>query len=137
MSSPDIAASPPIRRDETVQAPLLLAFARGYLDAYTWIIRGVMANAQTANLVLLRVYGTAGNPREAIEGVFTTVSVRGEVGMRRRSGIFTAVCVAFDMGAAVGAYATKSIPNLALGLPVMALLIALLRCKIHPDEERP
>ena len=56
----DIAASPPIRRDETVQVALLLAFAGGFLDAYTWIIHGVMANAQTANLVLLWVYGTAG-----------------------------------------------------------------------------
>src|SRR2546423_9469545 len=60
MSSLDIAASPPIRRDETVQISLLLAFAGGYLDAYTWIVHGVMANAQTANLVLLWVYGTAG-----------------------------------------------------------------------------
>src|ERR1700722_2740131 len=98
MSSLDIAASPPIRRDETVQVSLLLAFAGGYLDAYTWIIHGVMANAQTANLVLLWVYGTADNLRQAVEGVFTAVSVRGEVGMLHRSGIFTAVCVAFGMG---------------------------------------
>jgi uncharacterized membrane protein YoaK (UPF0700 family) len=226
MSSLDIAASPPIRRDETAQIALLLAFAGGYLDAYTWIIHGVMANAQTANLVLLWVYGTAGewaraahfvppiaafsvgvviaawlrlatgdragaistlteilllvavgilhnrlpdlagtlgiafvaamqtaiftkvdgvayssvmitgNLRQAIEGVFTAVSSSGEVGMLRRSGIFTAVCVAFGIGAAVGAYATKNIPNLALGLPVMALLIVLLRCDIRPNEER-
>ena len=60
MSSLDIAASPPIRRDETVQISLLLAFAGGYLDAYTWIIHGVMANAQTANLVLLWVHGSVG-----------------------------------------------------------------------------
>src|SRR5258706_15912586 len=53
MSSLEIAASPPIRRDETVQISLLLAFAGGYLDAYIWIIHGVMANSQTANLVLL------------------------------------------------------------------------------------
>jgi hypothetical protein len=33
MSSLEIAASPPIRRDETVQIALLLAFAGGYLDA--------------------------------------------------------------------------------------------------------
>ena len=59
MSSLDIAASPPIRRDETVQVALLLAFTGGYLDAYTWIIHGVMANAQT-NLILLWVYGSAG-----------------------------------------------------------------------------
>ena len=69
MSSLDIAASPPIRRDETVQVSLLLAFAGGYLDAYTWIIHGVMANAQTANLVLLWVHGTVGQWKEALRFV--------------------------------------------------------------------
>jgi uncharacterized membrane protein YoaK (UPF0700 family) len=89
MSSLDIAASPPIRRDQTVQIALLLAFAGGYIDAYTWIIHGVMVNAQTANLVLLWVYGTA----------------------------------------------TKGIPELALGLPVVALLIVLLRCEVQRNDE--
>ena len=224
MSSLDIAASPPIRRDETVQISLLLAFAGGYLDAYTWIVHGVMANAQTANLVLLWVYGTVGewerafqfippiaafmvgvviaawlrratgdrasaistlieillliavgilhnrlpdlagtlgisfvaavqtatftkvegvayssvmitgNLRQAIEGLFAVIS--GQFGSLRRSGIFAALCVAFGIGAAVGAYATKGIPDLALGLPVMALLIVLFRCEIRPNEER-
>ena len=49
MSSLDIAASALLRRDETVLVALLLAFAGGYIDACTWIIHGVMANAQTAN----------------------------------------------------------------------------------------
>lgn len=53
MSSLDIAASASLRRDETLEVALLLAFGGGYLDAYTWIIHGVMANAQTANLVPL------------------------------------------------------------------------------------
>jgi uncharacterized membrane protein YoaK (UPF0700 family) len=224
MSSLEIAASPPIRRDETVQIALLLAFAGGHLDAYTWIIHGVMANAQTANLVLLWVYGTVGewerafqfippiaafmvgvviaawlrratgdrasaistlieillliavgilhnrlpdlagtlgisfvaamqtasftkvegvayssvmitgNLRQAIEGLFAVVS--GQFGSLRRPGIFAALCVAFGMGAAVGAYATKGIPDLALGLPVVALLIVLLRCEVQRSEER-
>jgi uncharacterized membrane protein YoaK (UPF0700 family) len=224
MSSLDIAASPPIRRDETVQISLLLAFAGGYLDAYTWIIHGVMANAQTANLVLLWVHGSVGewdravqfappmaafmvgiviaawlrrstgdrasaistlieiallvavgilhnrlpdlagtlgisfvaamqtaiftkvegvayssvmitgNMRQAIEGVFAVVS--GQLGSLRRPSIFAALCVAFGIGAAFGAYATKVIPDLALGLPVVALLIVLLRCEIRPNEER-
>jgi uncharacterized membrane protein YoaK (UPF0700 family) len=69
MSSLDIAASPPIRRDETVQISLLLAFTGGYLDAYTWIVHGVMANAQTANLVLLWVHGTAGEWDRAVQFV--------------------------------------------------------------------
>src|SRR5712672_725532 len=223
MSSLDIAASPPIRRDETGQISLLLAFAGGFLDAYTWIVHGVMANDQTANLVFLRVYGTAGewaralhfappiaaftvgivvaawlrratgdrasaistlievlllvavgilhnrlpdlagtlgisfvaamqmaiftkvegvayssvmitgNPRQAIEGLFAVAS--GQFGSLRRSGIFAALCVAFGMGAAVGAYATKGIPDLALGLPVVARLIVLLRCEVQRSEE--
>jgi uncharacterized membrane protein YoaK (UPF0700 family) len=225
MSSLGIAASPPIRRDETVQISLLLAFTGGYLDAYTWIVHGVMANAQTANLVLLWVHGSigewdravqfappmaafmvgiviaawlrratgdrasaistlieivllvavgilhnrlpdlagtlgisfvaamqtatftkvegvayssvmiTGNMRQAIEGVFATIS--GQLGSLRRPGIFAALCVAFGIGAAVGAYATKVIPNLALGLPVVALLIVLLRCEIRPNGESP
>jgi uncharacterized membrane protein YoaK (UPF0700 family) len=224
MSSLDIAASPPIRRDETVQISLLLAFAGGYLDAYTWIVHGVMANAQTANLVLLWVYGTAGewvralhfappiaafmvgvvaaawlrrvtgdrasaistlieilllvtvgilhnrlpdlagtlgisfvaamqtaiftkvegvayssvmitgNFRQAIEGLFAVIS--GQFGLLRRSGTFAALCVAFGIGAAVGAYATKGIPDVALGLPVIALLIVLLCCEVQRSEER-
>src|SRR5882724_4433009 len=153
MSSLDIAASPPIRRDETVQISLLLAFAGGYLDAYTWIIHGVMANAQTANLVLLWVHGTVGewdilhnrlpdlagtlgisfvaamqtaiftkvegvayssvmitgNMRQAIEGLFAAIS--GQFGALRRPGIFVALCVTFGLGAAVGAGATKAIPD--------------------------
>jgi uncharacterized membrane protein YoaK (UPF0700 family) len=225
MSSLEIAASPPIRRDETVQIALLLAFAGGYLDAYTWIIHGVMANAQTANLVLLWVHGTVGqwkealhfvppimafgvgvvvaawlrratgdrasvistlteiallvaigilhnrlpemagtlgisfvaamqtaiftrvegvayssvmitgNLRQAIEGVFTAAARGHQTGALRRSGIFAALCVAFGIGAAVGAYATKAIPDLALGLPVVALLIVLLRCEVQRHEE--
>jgi uncharacterized membrane protein YoaK (UPF0700 family) len=219
MSSLDIAASPPIRHDETVQISLLLAFTGGYLDAYTWIIHGVMANAQTANLVLLWVHGTAGdwgeavrfvppifafavgvviaawlrraaggraaatstlieivllfvvgilhnrlpdlagtlgisavaamqmaifvkvegvayssvmitgNLRQAVEGLFAVVSGGYQLRTLRRSGIFATLCVAFGIGAAVGAFATKGIPDLALGLPVVALLIVLLGCE--------
>jgi len=224
MSSLDIAASPAIRRDETVQIALLLAFTGGYIDAYTWIIHGVMANAQTANLVLLWVYGMVGdwdkayhfvppilafmggvviaarlrratgerasaistlieilllvlvgvlhnrlpdlagtlgvscvaamqaavftkvegvaystvmitgNMRQAIEGMFTVASGGRPPGTLRRSGIFRAVCVAFGLGAAVGALATMRIPDLALGIPVIALLIVLLGCEVRRYE---
>jgi len=40
------------------------------------------------------------------------------------------------MGAAVGAYATKVIPDLALGLPVVALLVVLRRCETRRNEDR-
>lgn len=224
MSSLDIAAGSSIRRDETVLVALLLAFVGGYIDAYTWIIHGVMANAQTANLVLLWVYGTigdwnkalhfippilafavgvviatwlrratgeragaistlieilllvlvgvlhnrlpdlagtlgiscvaamqttvftrvegavyssvmiTGNMRQAIEGMFTAAAGGRPPGTLRRSGIFTAVCVTFGLGAAAGAFATKTIPDLALGIPVIAMLIVLLRCEFQADE---
>lgn len=69
MSSLDIAASPSLRREETVPVALLLAFAGGCLDAYAWIVHGVMANAQTANLVLLWVYGSTGEWADALRFV--------------------------------------------------------------------
>jgi uncharacterized membrane protein YoaK (UPF0700 family) len=224
MSSLNIAASPPIRRDETVQISLLLAFTGGYLDARSWTIHGVTANAQTANLVLLWVHGAAGhwgeavrfvppifafavgvviaawlrraagdraaaistlieivllfvvgilhnrlpdlagtlgisfvaamqvvifvkvegvayssvmiagNLRQAIEGLFPVVSGGCQLGTRRRSGTFATLGVAFGMGAAVGAFATKGIPDLALGLSVVALLIVLLGCETQGGE---
>lgn len=219
----DIAPVSSVRRDETVPVALLLAFAGGYIDAYTWIVHGVMANAQTANLVLLWVYGSigdwtkalhfvppilafavgiviaawlrratgdrasaistlveivvliaigilhnrlpdlagtlgisfvaamqtavfttcegatyssvmiTGNLRQAIEGVFAAISGGGSF---RRSGVFAALCGTFGLGAAVGAFATKQIPDLALGIPVIALLIVLLRCDLRGDEAR-
>jgi uncharacterized membrane protein YoaK (UPF0700 family) len=224
MSAMDTTVASSIRRDETVPVALLLAFAGGYLDAYTWIIHGVMANAQTANLVLLWVYGSigewtkalhfvppivafavgivvaswlrraargranaigtlleilllliiailhnrlpdlagtlgisfvaavqsaaftrvegvpyssvmiTGNMRQAIEGVFALASGDGAL---RPPGIFAMLCITFGLGAAVGAFATKQIPNLALGIPVIALLLVLLRCESRGDEASP
>ncbi|MBR0973128.1 YoaK family protein [Bradyrhizobium japonicum] len=221
MSTMDIAPVSSIGRDETVPIALLLAFAGGYLDAYTWIVHGVMANAQTANLVLLWVYGSigdwtkalhfvppilafaagiviaawlrratgerarvistlveivllvviavlhnrlpdlagtlgisfvaaiqsavftrvegvvfssvmiTGNMRQAIEGAFAAASGDGSL---RPPGIFATLCLTFGLGAALGAFATKQIPNLALGLPVIALLVVLLLCEAPRDE---
>ncbi|MEY9601858.1 uncharacterized membrane protein YoaK (UPF0700 family) [Bradyrhizobium japonicum] len=222
MSTLDVVADA-VRRDETVESVLLLAFAGGYIDAYTWIIHGVMANAQTANLIFLWVYATAGNWAKAfhfvppmlafavgiviaawlrraagerasaictlieillliaigilhnrlpdiagtlgislvaamqtaiftkVEGVCSTVMITGNMrqaignifaaasrgappGTLRRSGIFVGLCAVFGLGAAVGAFATKGIPDLALGVPVIVLLIVLLRCETTPRE---
>lgn len=69
MSSLDIVAHSSLRREETVPVALLLAFTGGYLDAFTWTIHGVMANAQTANLIFLWVYGSAGNWARAVHFV--------------------------------------------------------------------
>src|SRR5207253_6509580 len=100
MSTMDTAAASSIRRDETVPIALLLAFAGGYIDAYTWIIHGVMANAQTANLVLLWVYGSAGKWEQALRfvppilafavGIVMAASLRNATG-ERASAISTLV----------------------------------------------
>lgn len=63
------AANPPLRREETLLVALLLGFVGGYLDAYTWITHGVLANAQTTNLVFLWVDATAGRWRQALHFV--------------------------------------------------------------------
>ena len=218
MSVLDLAAGA-TRRDETVEIVLLLAFAGGYIDAYTWIIHGVMANAQTANLIFLWVYATAGNwtralhfvppllafttgiviaawlrriagerasaistlleillliaigilhnrlpdlagtlgislvaamqtaiftrvegvtcstvmitgnLRQGIETVFVAAAGAAPPGTLRRSSILFALCAMFGFGAAAGAFATQAIPKLALGIPVVALLVVLLRCE--------
>ncbi|AMA57511.1 MULTISPECIES: YoaK family protein [unclassified Bradyrhizobium] len=224
MSTLDVAAGA-IRRDETVEIVLLLAFAGGFIDAYTWIIHGVLANAQTANLIFLWAYGMAGNwarashfvppilafavgiviaawlrrvaggraaaistvieivllivigvlhnrlpdlagtlgisvvaamqssmfarvegtvcstvmitgnMRQAIENMFSVVYGGAPLGTLRKSGIFFALCAVFGFGAAAGAFATKNIPDLALCLPVVALLIVLLRCEAPHQEQ--
>ena len=46
-------ATPPERPEEGFLVALVLGFAGGYIDAYTWITHGLLANAQTANLVFL------------------------------------------------------------------------------------
>lgn len=48
---------------ETLYIGLCLAFVGGFLDAYTYLLRGgVFANAQTGNLVLLGVHMAQGEP---------------------------------------------------------------------------
>jgi uncharacterized membrane protein YoaK (UPF0700 family) len=111
MSSLDFAVSSPIRGDETVQMGLLLAFAGGYIDAYAWIIHGIMANAQTANLVLLWVYGTAGKWEQALH--------------------FVPPMPAFAVGILIAAWLRSAAKERA-----KSLLIVLLRCEIRPDEEQ-
>src|SRR3954468_10386350 len=90
MSSLDTAGRASLRRDETVPVAVLLAFAGGYIDAYTWIIHGVMANAQTANLVFLWVYAMMGNWDRALHFVppilAFAVGVLIAAGLRRVAG---------------------------------------------------
>jgi uncharacterized membrane protein YoaK (UPF0700 family) len=76
-----------------------------------------------------------GNLRQAIERVFTVVYGGRQLGTLRLSGIFAALC-RFWLRAAVGAFATKDIPDLVLGLPVVALLVVLLHCEAQRNEGR-
>ena len=207
-----------IHREQTLLVAVLLALAGGYLEAYTWIVHGVFANAQTANLVFLWIHAMAGewvrafhylpplmafvlgvttaswlrhfagtragrisiqveiaflflvgflhnrfpavagtlgisfvaamqtasfprveewsyssvmatsNLRQAIEGLFAAVAGRGGLRPFRQPRAFAAICAAFGVGAAMGAYVTEQVPAWALAIPVMLLLIALLRC---------
>ncbi len=223
MSIVDLASGA-IRRDETVEIVLLLAFAGGFIDAYTWIVHGVLANAQTANVIFLwahamagdwtkalhfvppilaftvgiviaawlrrvagerasalgvlveilfliaigilhnrlpdlagtlgismvaaiqaamfiKVEGTVcstvmitGNMRQTVENIFAFAYGGAPSGTVRKSAILFALCAVFGCGAAAGAFATRTIPNLALGIPVVALLIVLLRCETAPRE---
>ncbi|RZN09824.1 hypothetical protein CWO91_16115 [Bradyrhizobium genosp. SA-3] len=116
MSTLDVVAGA-IRRDETVEIVLLLALA-GTLGI------SVIAAMQAAMFV--KVEG---------ENIFAVVSGGAPLGTLRRWGIFFALCAVFGFGAAAGAFATKSIPDLALDLPVVALLIMLPRCEASRSEE--
>jgi uncharacterized membrane protein YoaK (UPF0700 family) len=55
-----------VPREETLHVAVLLAAVGGYLEAYTWIVHRVFANAQTANLIFLWVYATAGEWQKAL-----------------------------------------------------------------------
>ncbi|MCB6200916.1 YoaK family protein [Extibacter muris] len=58
------AAAVPIH--ETFRIAALLAIVGGFLDAYTYMLRGgVFANAQTGNMVLLGIYAAHGRYRQA------------------------------------------------------------------------
>jgi uncharacterized membrane protein YoaK (UPF0700 family) len=59
-------ASRPLQPEEHLQVAVLLSIAGGYLDAFTWLAHdGVLANAQTANVVLLGVYAAQGQWSQA------------------------------------------------------------------------
>ena len=54
---------------EMLRVGLCLAFTGGFLDAYTYLLRGgVFANAQTGNMVLMALYAcllyTSPSPRD-------------------------------------------------------------------------
>lgn len=68
----DAAPAPPgdLPAEESLLVAVSLSLAGGYLDAFTWLVHdGVLANAQTANVVLLGVYAATGNHAQAVHHV--------------------------------------------------------------------
>jgi uncharacterized membrane protein YoaK (UPF0700 family) len=115
-------ASPSLRRDETVQIALLVTIGAPH--------NRLRDLAGTLGISFVAAMQTVAFTK----GVLMALSGGGPRGPLRRSGIFAALCFAFGVGAAVGAFATKVIPDLMLGIPVAALLIILLRCEIERSE---
>jgi uncharacterized membrane protein YoaK (UPF0700 family) len=62
---PQKASASIFPREEALLVAGLLALTGGYLEAYTWIVHRVFANAQTANLIFLWVYVTSGELAKA------------------------------------------------------------------------
>lgn len=82
--------------EETLLVALLLTICGGYLDAFTWIAHDrVLANAQTANVVLFGVYAASGQWNDALRhlppiiafvvGVLVTLRLRDRFGGQIRS----------------------------------------------------
>ena len=208
-------------REETLQVAIVLAVAGGYLDAFTWLVHGVLANAQSANVVLLGVFVAAGKWTQAfhyvppiaafvcgiflshylrrraeqkagqisilVEAIMLTIvlfphtglpDMAGTLGISfaaalqtasfpkvegwayssvmatgnlrqsaeallfealagkhdlvlfRQAYVFGALCVAFGLGAALGACVTEWLPAIALVVPVTLLLVVLWRCSM-------
>jgi uncharacterized membrane protein YoaK (UPF0700 family) len=69
------------------------------------------------------------NFRQSIEGLFGALSGSKESQPFRRPYVFAILCIAFGVGAALGAYATTHHPALALAVPVTSLAVALLLCE--------
>jgi uncharacterized membrane protein YoaK (UPF0700 family) len=84
-----------VRVEESFRVALILTVCGGYLDAFTWLAHDrVLANAQTANVVLFGVYAAGGEWGEAfnylppifafILGVIVAHGLRDSVGSKTR-----------------------------------------------------
>jgi uncharacterized membrane protein YoaK (UPF0700 family) len=60
------AADMDLHREETLTVAALLAFAGGYIDAYSWITHRVFANAQTANMLFMWINAMEGEWARAL-----------------------------------------------------------------------
>ena len=72
------------------------------------------------------------NFRYTIEGLFAAFAGSPEVRPFRRPYVFGAMCVAFGVGAAIGAVMTEVMRPYSLAIPVTLLVIVLLLCAWNP-----
>ncbi|MBV9594705.1 MAG: DUF1275 domain-containing protein [Actinobacteria bacterium] len=98
-------------RPESLPVGLLLSLIGGYLDAYTFVLHGVFANAQTGNVVLFGVFASDSHWRNA--GLHLLPVVAFVVG----------VAVAETLGRpAVRGFVRRPV-RVALGLEILVLAI--------------
>lgn len=76
------------------------------------------------------------NFRQTIEGLFAGFAGGAEPRPFRRSYVFGMMCIAFGLGAAIGAFATELNRAYSLAIPVMLLVIVLLLCEQKPVHAR-
>jgi uncharacterized membrane protein YoaK (UPF0700 family) len=101
--------------EQTLSVAVLLSLAGGALDAYTWIaLGGVMANAQTANVVLIGVHAATGNWSQAFNHV---------------PPIFAFVCGVFVvcwLRAGASAHRRRNVALLSLLIEIVLLLVVMM-----------
>jgi len=78
---------------------------------------------------------TTGNLRRTAELLFAGIFPPGDAVALHQARLFVMVCGSFAMGACAGGFATAKVGNLAVLLPALALLLALVRClRVHRSE---
>jgi uncharacterized membrane protein YoaK (UPF0700 family) len=92
-------------REEALLVAGVLALTGGYLEAYTWIVHRVFANAQTANLIFLWVYVTTGEFAKALR--------------------FVEPLLAFMLGVVMASYLRKSVPRQASEISILIEIVFL------------
>ncbi len=108
------AAAASFPREEALLIASLLALTGGYLDAYTWIVHRVFANAQTANLVFLWVYLIGGEWAKALH--------------------YVPALLAFVIGVITASWLRKSAPQKAPEISVLTEIVFLFVIAILPNR---
>lgn len=74
------------------------------------------------------------NFRQTIEGLFAALAGSTEARPFCRPYLFGAMCIAFGVGAAAGAFATEATRNYSLVIPVMLLVLVLVHCELDARD---